>query len=86
MEGDQTLLKSIRVETLIPEDGTAQLSGLLEDVSSSGTEAAVGIVAVRRRNLLFVGMTMLIITSRDLAHGQIRRKSKGSGSATNRSL
>ena len=61
MEGDQTLLHSIRVETLVPEDATAQVSDLLQDVSSSETAAANEIAAVRRRDLLFIGITATLL-------------------------
>ncbi len=56
MEREATLLKSIAVETVIPENGTLQLPELLEDVLSSEDRSATGIVGVRKRELVFIGM------------------------------
>lgn len=54
MEREQTLLKSIAIETIIPEDGASELPKLLDDVSSSEERPANGIIDVRKRDLLFV--------------------------------
>jgi hypothetical protein len=56
MEGDHSLLKSIVIETLIPEDGSTPLSDLLEDGSSSEVRSETIIVDVTKRDLLFIGM------------------------------
>ena len=64
MEREQSLLKSIVVEALIPEDGGANLSDLFEQASSTEDLPDAGIANVKRRDLLFIGMTNVHLSSK----------------------
>ena len=54
MDAENVLLKAAAIETLIPEDSITPLSDLLHD-EDAFAESPIGILEVKRRNLLFVG-------------------------------
>ena len=55
MDAEKAVLKAAVIESLIPEDGSTPLSELLHNEDTfSGLPA--GILEVKRRTLLFVGM------------------------------
>lgn len=54
MESDQDLLRSLAIETVIPEDSNTELAELLADTSSPDDVYSTRILSVKRRNLLFV--------------------------------
>jgi hypothetical protein len=54
MDAEQTLLRSLAIETSIPEDGTTDLAELLEDAASPDDVSATRILNCAKRGLLFI--------------------------------
>ena len=56
MEGDSAILRAIKVDALIPENGSAPLSQLLEEDTIGDVEPVKSILNISRRGFVFIGM------------------------------
>ena len=56
MDAERTLLKSVALEVIIPEDTTSSLPDLLSADDGQSTDS-IGLLEIRRRSLLFIGVT-----------------------------